>query len=41
MWQKNNIYYTFAQLKRRLNNEKIYKDNKNLVSIRVETDMNF
>ena len=35
------LFYTFAHLKRRLNNEKISKKCKNLVSIRLETDMKF
>ena len=34
-------FYTFAHLKRRLNNEKNKQKCKNLVSIRLETDMKF
>ena len=35
------IFYTFAHLKRRLNDEKNKQKCKNLVSIRLETDMKF
>ncbi len=34
-------FYTFAHLKRRINNEKNKQKCKNLVIIRLETDMNF
>jgi phosphopantothenoylcysteine synthetase/decarboxylase len=36
-----NKFYTFAHLKRRINNEKNKQKCKNLVIIRLETDMNF
>ena len=35
------LFYTFAHLKRRINNEKNKQKRKNLVIIRLETDMNF
>ena len=35
------LFYTFAHLKRRINNEKNKQKCKNLVIIRLETDMNF
>jgi len=35
------VFYTFAHLKRRLNNDKNKQKYKNLVSIRLETDMKF
>ena len=35
------VFYTFAHLKRRLNDEKNKQKCKNLVSIRLETDMKF
>ena len=41
LYESSYTFYTFAHLKRRINNEKNKQKCKNLVIIRLETDMNF